>query len=77
MLVVTASLRCGENDWLLSIGPTHHVNYRASSADFFCNAESLGHLSTFETKSCDAFFVILSWSVLHIHFYVSLELGAV
>jgi hypothetical protein len=46
MMVVTVSSHCGENDWLLSSRPTHHVNYWASQEYFFYNAESLCHLST-------------------------------
>jgi hypothetical protein len=36
----------GQLGLLLSIGPTHHVNYWTSLADFVCNAESLEHLPT-------------------------------
>lgn len=46
----------GQLGLLLSIGPTHHVNYWTSLADLVCNAESLENLSASNTAVPTIFF---------------------
>ena len=46
----------GQLGLLLSIGPTHHVNYWTSLADLVCNAESLENLSASNTAVRKIFF---------------------
>jgi len=47
----------GQLGLLLSIGPTHHVNYWTSLADLVCNAESLENLCASNTAVPTFFFI--------------------